>query len=585
MRERRKAETGGRMNGWTYVRTADGFDPPSERSHVPTFLRADPQSGLAGWLVVVLLALTTVDPAAAQHAPFDAGRTADLLPSPGILRNSVAELHAEGDSLWLGPFLNLTTDGGETWQVADADSLAGFRNRVYSLDVEGNVIWAGLGVQRRQDVGGETRSVDFARGLLVSTDGGTSWTYRTYEPPPDDDPSTTGLLDLPDDTLVTYGVSTLPALAVTVPEDSPPWGIDYDPHTGTVWTANQVAGIRRSTDGGQTWQRVVLPPDTSDAIYADSTYSFFYSSQPIGVSIEQFAGLNFQAFSVLVDESGTVWAGTVGGINRSEDRGQSWHRKGFDRTTTGLPGNWIIAIREQPLPGSNPVWIACWPAINQGEQFGLVVTADGGESFERRLMGERIYDVGFQGTTVYAAGENGLFISRDDGLTWRTERDFYDPSQPDRTVRPDVSAFAVAATRDAVWVGTSDGLFKSTDGGETWTLFRTQVPLDPDDAPDVMPRDAVPEVDAYAYPNPFSPNVDRLVRIRYDTDQPQDVTVRIFDFGMHPVRELTTRATAGPNEVAWDGLTDEGARVANGTYLYAVQTDRGTAWGKILVLE
>ena len=36
------------------------------------------------------------------------GQTGELLPVTGILRNSVTNLHAEGDTLWAGPFLNMT---------------------------------------------------------------------------------------------------------------------------------------------------------------------------------------------------------------------------------------------------------------------------------------------------------------------------------------------------------------------------------------------------------------------------------------------------------------------------------------------
>ena len=116
----------------------------------------------------------------AQSKRLSAAQLAELLPSPGILRNSIANLHAQGDSLWVGPFLNLTTDGGATWQVADADSLAGLRNRVYSFDVEGEVIWAGVGISQSREIDGQTQEVDIARGLLVSEDGGRTWSYRTY---------------------------------------------------------------------------------------------------------------------------------------------------------------------------------------------------------------------------------------------------------------------------------------------------------------------------------------------------------------------------------------------------------------------
>ncbi len=517
----------------------------------------------------------------AQAQGFEATKVNALLPSPGILRNSISNLHAEGDSLWVGPFLNVTADGGQSWQVADADSLAGFRNRVYSLDVEGRVIWAGLGIAQNRDVGGQQQDVDLARGFLFSEDGGQTWAYRSFLAPSDADPNTTGLLDLPEDTLVTYGGVQLPTLAITVPEASPPWDVDYDPLTGTLWTASQLAGIRKSTDNGRTWRRVVLPPDTTRFLSPELGYRFPFFVQPVGIPSLQFKGLNFQAFAVLVDSVGRVWTGTVGGINRSTDGGTSWRH--FN-TEDGLPGNWVISIEEQPGPAP-AIWATTWPGIEEGGRFGVVVTRDGGQTFEASLVGERVYDFAFRGETVYAAGENGLFISDDGGASWRTVRDFFDPTQPDRTFRPGARVFSVATTRDALWVGTEDGLFRSTDGGQTWRVFRAEVPLDPEGLPPVVPRERVPRVDAYAYPNPFSPSGDRFVRIRYRLEAPRRVEIRIFDFGMNLVRRLADDfQNEGEREVSWDGTDDDGARVPNGTYFYAVEAGGETFWGKVLVI-
>ena len=504
-------------------------------------------------------------------APFAAGqpahpaRVAELMPTAHIVRNSVSNLHTAGDSLWVGPLLNVTWDGGATWQQADADSLVDGRGRVFSLDIEGETIWVGLGFSQRVVNDGRVSFVQTAGGFVFSTDGGRTWTYR---PPP---------LDALGDSLQPYGVSVLPALPVIVPEQSPPFDIDIAPGTGTVWTAGWASGLRRSDDAGLTWQRVVLPPDTLDEIRPDVPYSFPYSPR----QSEDAASLNFSAFSVLVDETGTVWAGTAGGLNRSTDGGVAWRRYDSDDLIRPLAGDWVISIEEQPLDGRNPVWFTTWRAEDPAERFGLMVTRDGGETFETTLLGERLYDTAFRGETVYAAGENGLFISEDGGRTWSSVSTFVDRDDPERSFRPGVTVFAVATTPTALWAGTADGLARSLDGGRTWSLFRADVPLDPD-----TPTAETPRVDAYAYPNPFSPTTDGLVRIRYALDDPGAVTLRIFDFGMNLIRVVTDEERgAGPHEARWDGLDDRGMRLPNGAYFYAVETDAGTTWGKILVLE
>jgi photosystem II stability/assembly factor-like uncharacterized protein len=543
--------------------------------------------------LLVLLAGTVV-----AQPGYDAARMAELISVSGPQRNIVDNLHAEGDTLWAGQQLTFTPDGGDTWLFVDDDNLTppiAPTAITYSLDVEGDVIWVGLGfsdpaiVSRPQS----------AAGFAYSEDGGQTWGYRFPQ------------LDQPADSLVVYGVSTLPALPVIVPQQSPPFDIDYDPVTRDVWVAGWASGIRKlewlEEEGryAAAFERVVLPPDTLDAITPVLPYNFYYA--PEIQNAEE--GNNFLGFSVLVDETGTVWAGTVAGVNRSRPEDvftfvntetgetfeeRAWTRTGFDGTASGLPGNWVISIEEQPVgdPSAevgtaenprNPVWLAVWRAREEGERFALVVTRDGGETFEPALVGGgRFYDFAFcpdaasfcTPRTIYAAGAEGLFISDDAGETWRSIRDFRDRDRPGRFVSGDASAFAVATTPEALWVGTGDGLIKSTDGGVTWTVFRTDVPTNPDE-----PTARVPDVEAYAYPNPFSPNADRYVRIRYDRPE---ASIRIFDFGMNLVRSIPN---AAPTEQVWDGTDSDGARVANGVYFYEVETGGESLTGKILVLE
>lgn len=498
------------------------------------------------------------------------GKTQTLTPVPSIRSNFVANLHAEGDSLWVGPRLNLTTNGGTSWLMAEADSVSNGRGRVFSIDAEGRTIWAGLGYDERTVSGGSVEFVATALGFVFSEDGGATWTYRF---PP---------LDIPGDTTEVYGISTLSALDVIVPQQSPPFDIDYDPASGIVWTAGWASGIRRSFNKGLIWERVVLPPDSLTELRPDRRYNFVYSPrQNQGPNSQSF---NFSGFAVLVDETGTVWAGSAGGINRTLDGDAefpTWRRYAFDRTPKGLIGNWVISIEEQPLPGRNAVWFTNWPANDPEEDFGVMVTRDGGETLEQVLIGEKMYDFAFRGETVYAAGDNGVFISEDGGATWRTETYFVDPNRPDRPVRRDIQVFAIAVTPEALWAGTNDGLFKSTDDGNTWQLFRSEVPLNPD-----TPSNDTPNVDAFAYPNPYAPSGDGFLRIRYALDAAQPVTIRIFDFGMQLLRTLSTAdQPAGIREQAWDGTDDRGIRVANGTYFYAIQAGGNTTWGTILVVD
>ncbi|MCY4673665.1 MAG: hypothetical protein OXD43_07880 [Bacteroidetes bacterium] len=509
----------------------------------------------------------------------------DLVFSPGILANEITNISAAGESVWVGPYMNVSHDGGETWLAANVDSLRGFANSIYSIEVKGQEIWGGLGDSYvRSGSEGQTQTIHEIRGLLHSSDGGNTWDYFSYLPPIDTDPVTTGILDTPDDTLITYGSVTLSTLPITVSARTPPWDISFDPVNETLWIAGELAGIRRSPDFGRTWERVVLPPDTTKYLAPELGYDFPFAAQPVGIAPEQFRGFNFMAFAVLVDNTGTVWAGTAGGLNRSVDGGIRWHHYTID---DGLLGNWIISIEEQPRGTQPPaIWATNWLGIGGNQRLGVSVTRDGGLSFETALQGERCYDFGFDGPRVYVACDRGLYRSTDDGYTFLLENDFVDRRDPSRSIRPGAAVYAVEVVGNTVWVGSEDGLFKSLDHGNSWQIYRTAVPLDPSDLPPIVPRERVPRVSAYAYPNPFSPSSDRLTRLRFDLSNPEAVTIRIFDFGMNLVREIFfSEGSAGANEVAWDGTDKGGVRLANGTYFYAILSQEDTFWGKILIID
>ena len=501
-------------------------------------------------------------------------------------------LEARGDSLWVGPCLTLTVDGGVSFRQPPTDRLcAGESNRLTALDGEGDVLVAGLG---RTTPDGASA----AAGFLLSRDGGQSFTYRF---PQTDTDSTAAR--------VQYGANLLPAQIITERE-STPFAVDYVPRTGAIWVAGRASGLRRSTDGGETFERIVLPPDSLDAISPLGTYDF--PLQPEPDARPQGPGFfNHLVNSVLVDETGTVWAGTSAGVNRSRPQDvfvferpdgsryaeRAWRRFGFDNTAApgasdtlgdGLTGNFVPRISEQPLPEGqrNPIWMSTRPTVLEGEERGVTFTRDGGRTFHQTLRGEVVYDFAFRGETVYAASRRGVFISErrtDTSYTWRLVDDFVGAGFPDAAVDKARRVFAVATTEEALWAGTEDGLLKSRDGGGTWEVFRTRVPTDPEE-----PTEAVPRVETYAYPNPFSPVAapSGVVRIVAEVGEPAPATVQLYDFAMDFVRELAGDCDlSGRCEISWDGTGADGARVANGIYFYEIEAAGETARGKIMVME
>jgi hypothetical protein len=70
-------------------------------------------------------------------------------------------------------------------------------------------------------------------------------------------------------------------------------------------------------------------------------------------------------------------------------------------------------------------------------------------------------------------------------------------------------------------------------------------------------------------PNPFNPDVDGPTKIVPMLNKCAYLTVKIYDFAGEFVRDLTNGAVwkCTDNYLTWDGTTDSGTEVANGTYL------------------
>ena len=308
---------------------------------------------------------------------------------------------------------------------------------------------------------------------------------------------------------------------------------------------------------------------------------------------------NYRSLSVLVDETGTVWAGTVAGLNRSTpgDAGPSgdraWRLFRPDGTPNSLTGQIVFELAEQPRPnGRNPIWMATLRADTGGplQRTGITMTPDGGKTFRQPLIGEQVNGLAARRSRVYAAAESGLFVSGDQGETWRGIEEVALQDE-DQVLPGGMTARAVEVTPSALWVGTTEGLLRLDRAQEPrllpgnagapapqWQLFRTEVPVNPEE-----PTEQVPDVKTYAYPNPFIPSRDEVVRIAYEVPEPQTVEVTIYDFGMNRVRTLREEESAGRQEMVWDGTGASGLRLPTGTYLYTVELRGTTARGKILL--
>jgi hypothetical protein len=499
-----------------------------------------------------------------------------------IRQNGVSSIAASGDTVWISPALNRNVGNAPEWfRPEGLDVIDNGEARVFSLDINGKNIIAGLGFSAETTAG--TQPAGF--GYYLSKDGGESWIFSPF------------YLDrfVEGDTTFVYGGTEYTRKRIIVPEQSPPYSVASK--GDIIFSANWASGLLRSSDFGETWNYVYLPPFGVRELTPEQNDYVWFDCIKVenGVCIES-ANIynsvdddNLKGFAVHIDSQERVWFGSAGGINISDNALTApidsirWKNVNFDNSANGLLSRWIIEIQEDTSNGR--IWMTNWLAESTGspfqglDQFGIVYTEDGGDSFEQRLIGEKILGITFNDGHVFATGENGLFISPDGGDNWIKSPQI---KSANTFLKSTTEFQAAATTTDRVWITTTDGIISTADNGQSWEITRVNFPLEGGNTYNENAR----AVESYAYPNPYSPNQHEVVRIRFNNNSPGNTRVRIFDFGMNLVRELEgIQANNGNYEAVWNGIDDYGRKVANGPYFYVIETSEETIKGKLLLIE
>ena len=479
--------------------------------------------------------------------------------------NVINDLAAGTDTIWFATEKGLDRFDAQFSRWAHYANTNGFGgDGISAIAIRGSTIWASTAYTTEQ----EGQSMPAGSGLHFSPDGGITWTAIPQ-------PRDSGFVDT-----LTYGINKIPALDITTQVNN----ITYDIALtqGTVWIASFAGMLRSSTDNGTSWNRIVLPPDFgADRIGPSDTLQFDLA--PTSGSSGLTGNLNHRVFSVFAGDDSTVWVGTAGGINLSTDGGVSWQK--FDHTNEASPisGNFVVAINEQTWGATRTVWAATVNAESADETRGVSFSSDRGTTWKTTLLGEFAHNFAFMDSLVYVVTDDGIFRTSDRGASWTRNGTIYDPANLFRFAAS--ALYGVATTGDTVWVVGPEGAAFTIDSpsnpfGSSWKIFRTYSPASSSPGK------------TYSFPTPFSP-VTGVVRIHYAVDAfaaPAAVTIRIFDFGMLPVKTLirnAPRSSSAEFDEIWDGRDDLGRGVANGVYFYHIQVS-GTGqdeWGKIFVLR
>ncbi len=486
----------------------------------------------------------------------------DAAPSQGTpSSNSISQLLMDNRTVYMttAKGLNVSTDGGRTFKTDwGPDGPTGFST--VAVAVQGDTIAVSA---NSADIMTSDGLQPVGAGLFVSTDNGITWTHT---PQSEDSLS---------DSTVTFGRSVLKAFPIQTDINNITYSMAF--YGGCLYTASWRGSLRRTSDLGKTWQRVVLPPDSLNYITQDSMYSFQLSLLPSPITNE--TNYNQYAFSLFSDGDTALYVGTADGIDKTTDNGFSWHHFSHQNEKSPMSGDYVTYITGRNFEGKHYIWAATRVALDPSEVSALSYSTDEGASWKYILPGHPYYFfVGLNGNVVYGGADDGLFRTSNMGRSYTTITSVYDETNNMSALSPSFSSVAIQG--DTIWLGNGDGLVRGIDPGtgfesSQWRVFRTFVPIGTPSS-------------TYFYPNPFSPSLD-IGRVHFDVDkQGSSVTIRIYDFSMHVVRTLLQNAPRpmGEGDAAWNGRDDAGRTVDNGVYFYSVVSSGGRpAWGKIMVVR
>lgn len=487
--------------------------------------------------------------------------------------NTIERILIKNNMVFLATSEGLSTsaNNGDSW----TNHIFGTEN-VSSVGYYDGIIWAATWHMENL-IGSD---VPVGTGLRFSSDEGVTW-EEILQP-----------VDAAGDSTIYYGPNKLRALPITVRPGNFIYDIAFT--RNTIWIVSYYGGLRSAridsliSNPNYKWQRVVLPPDNLDSIKPTDVLKFDLSPSSGNLGFQN--NLNHRAFSILAVDDNTIYVGTAGGINKSTDGGVSWIKFNHTNQSKPISGNFILALEKNDF--DNSIWAGTWKTEGQSEFWAVSVSKDEGQSWENFLSGERVRDFGFKyfgnpgaytGADVFAASENGLFRTSNNGATWISAPPIID----DATKTPanankflSVKAQKLIDGTYNIWIGSSGaGLIRLTEPGNgfwngAWKVFLSK-------------EKVASASETYAFPNPFSPD-EEGTKIVYSTINADKVTIRIFDFGMNLVKTLLQNAARGiSNEqiAYWDGRDEAGRIVPNGVYFYRIDIGSGAPlFGKIMVM-
>ena len=318
-----------------------------------------------------------------------------------------------GGGLWK------TTDGGQNWEpVTDGQMNSGSIGAVQVCESDPDIVYMGTGETQLRG------NIQQGDGAYKSTDGGETWAH-------------VGLGE----------TQNIARIRIHPDNCDVAWAAAFGKHSAD----NPERGVFKTTDGGETWRKVLYKSDGAGAT-------------DLSVDVTNPDVMYASIWEAWRRSWGMSSGGEDSGLWKSTDGGESW---------TDITGN--VGLADGPIgkigvavSPANPNRV--WALIEHEPDGGVWRSDDAGATWERVNEERKLRQRAFYYTRVYAdpndedvmyALNTGLYRSRDGGETFPGGVQVPHGDNHDLWIAPNDS--------DRMVNGNDGGANVSFNGGDTWT--------------------------------------------------------------------------------------------------------------------